>query len=307
MHNLISVVSRRRVGLAASAVLAAGMVGGVLLTPGTAFAATANTTTAITSVTQTAGGSGTTLHVFVTVTPTSSATAWPTGTMRVSDGVGGGCNLALSQDGLGSTAGTGNCYIPNLGAGTYTLQASYPGDSNFEGSSGTDSVTVAGWKNGHPGGPSGPSGFSRLSTSLHCSSPVRSGARGTCTLDVTNAGSGTVQDVTGQIDLPSQLKADFCGHGWSWGWFNSWGCTISGNGASENLGSLRPGQSGSVTVTFTAQSTRWLWGWGRQFREWVRVTGSAQSQGYWNNSSWFGGNGSYSSASVEILPPRFWW
>jgi hypothetical protein len=310
MHNLMRAVSRRSAGLAVGVVLAGGMAGGVLFTPGTAFAATNGTTTAIASVTQSPGGSGTTLDVFVNVTPTGTATTYPTGTVKVTDGAGGGCYLTLIQDGAGSTASTGNCSIANLGAATYSLQASYGGDTNFGGStSGTDWVTVNGGHPGHPGGP-GPRSYSHVSTSLDCTTPVRSGSQGTCTLDVTNSGSGSAQDVTGQIDLPSQLKADFCGHGWSWGWnwYNSWGCSISGNTATENLGTLYPGQSRTVTVTFTAQSTRWLWGWGNQFREWVKVTGSAQSQGNWNwNWLGFGGSSSYSSAWVQIVPPRLWW
>jgi hypothetical protein len=307
MHNLMRAVSRRGAGLAAGVVLAGGMAGGVLLTPGTAFAAGNGTTTAIASVTQSPGVSGTTLEVSVNVTPTGSATTFPTGSVRVTDGAGDGCFLALGQASLGSTASTGTCGIQNLGAGNYTLQAFYGGDLNFGGSaSGTDPVTING-PHGHPGpGPGpGPGGYGRLITSLYCTSPVRSGSQGTCTLDVTNNGNGPAQDVSGQIDLPSQLRADFCGHGWYWGWFNSYGCSINGNTATENIGTLYPGQSKDVTVTFTAQSTRWLWGWGHQFREWVKVIGSAQSQGNWN-WNWFG-NGGSSSAWVQIVPPRFWW
>jgi len=156
---------------------------------------------------------------------------------------------------------------------------------------------------GFPGGGNG-----RLSTSLHCSSPVHSGSQGTCTLDVTNTGGRTDQSVTGQINLPSGLRADFCGHGWGWGWGHWNNCSISNNSASENLGTLRPGQSRALTVTFTAQSTRWFWGWGHQFREWVHVTGSASSgSGYYWAPGWLGGyNTSTSSTWVQILPPHFW-
>jgi hypothetical protein len=149
-----------------------------------------------------------------------------------------------------------------------------------------------------------PNRHGNLVTSLSCTSRVHSGSQGTCTLDVTNDGNNPAPNVEGQIKLPSQLKADFCGHGWGWGWYNSWGCSISGNTATQNLGTLRPGQTRTVTVTFTAQSTRWLWGGGRQYREWVRVGGSAESSGYWG---WFGGNSSHSTSWVQILPPRFWW
>jgi hypothetical protein len=392
MHNLMSAVSRRSVGLAAGVVLAGGLAGGVLLTPGTAFASVGTTTALSASV------SSGTVNITVDVTPAGSATMWPTGTVRVATGFGAssGCYATLAQDGAGTT-GTGSCSISGLAAGNYSLQASYHGDANFGGST-SNSVRVTinastsvpaftaaspsltgtsgdsysynfnasgnpapdyslsgpGWLHidwssgavsgtipdnitsfsysvgakssagsasagpftvevshhrGHPGGPGGGQQGGHLTTSLHCTSPVHSGAQGTCTLDVTNSGSGRAQSVTGTINLPSQLKADFCGHGWGWGWYNSWGCSISGNTVTETLGTLNPGQSRDVTVTFTAQSTHYLWGYGHQYREWVKVTGSAQSSdGYFWSPGWWGfGNSSNSSAYVQILPPHFWW
>jgi hypothetical protein len=241
----------------------------------------------------------------------------------------------FTADSAATTAGRGSNYSYNFSASgspapTYSLSGPswlsintttgyvWGTVPNFSGPSFSYSVTASNgvnpaatvsfkvWitHNGHPGGQGG-----KLSTSLSCSSPVRSGARGTCTLDVTNVGSGQAQSVTGTITLPAQLKADFCGHGWSWGWFNSWGCTISGNTVTETLGTLNPGQSRDVTVTFTAQSTHYLWGWGHQYREWVKVTGSAQSSnGYFWSPGWWGfGNNSSSSAYVQILPPHYWW
>jgi hypothetical protein len=187
-----------------------------------------------------------------------------------------------------------------LGAGrsfTYSVEA-----SNSLGTVTAGPVTVQVSPYAHPGGPG--NGRGNLSTSLSCSSPVRSGQQGTCNLYVTNNGANSQQNVFGTINLPSALRADFCGHGWGWGWYNYNNCSISGNSATEDLGTLRPGQTRTVTVTFTAQSTRWLWGWGRQFSEWVRVTGSAGSQ-YWG---WYGnGNQSRSTTYVKILPPRFRW
>jgi hypothetical protein len=386
MHNVISAVSRRKAGLAASVVLVGGMAGGVLFTSGTAFAAV-STSTSIGSVGQTLHSDGsTTLNVPVTVSPAGGNVA-PGGTVTVYDG-SESCGINLAQIGSSANSG-GSCYLGGLSAGSYTLKAVYSGSptAGFSGSSGTAGVNIGsgpaftadhpstsanngdnysynfnasgnpapsyslsgapGWlsintsdgvvsgkvPNGinsftysvvasnnigtatagpftvqvsHHGFPGG-NGNGRLATSLSCSTPVRSGARGTCTLDVTNTGSGNAQNVSGDISLPSQLTADFCGHGWGLGWFNNWGCSISGNTASENLGTLRPGQSRSVTVTFTARSTYWLWGHGRQFREWVRVDGSAQSQGSWQSWNWFGGSSSYTHTYVQILPPRFWW
>jgi hypothetical protein len=195
---------------------------------------------------------------------------------------------------VNASTGVVSGHIPNgINSFTYSVVA-----TNVVNTATAGPFTVA-VSHGHPGG-----NYGHLATSLNCTSPVHSGAKGTCTLTVTNTGGNGSQDVTGTINLPSQLKADFCGHGWSWGWYNSWGCTISGNTASENLGTLRAGQTKSVTVTFTARSTQWLWGWGHQNREWVRVTGSAQSQGNW--WGWFGGNSSNAKTYIQILPPRWW-
>jgi putative Ig domain-containing protein len=395
MHNLLSAVSRRSVGLAAGVVLAGGVAGGVLLAPGTAFASVGTTTTIVQSSITLHDNSGSWyINVPFEVAPAGGSIA-PDGTVNVYNGATEICaNVALAQIGATTTSG-GSCNVPVTGNGAVALTALYSGSTTngFQDSSDTLTYTVSGvtttsapvftadkpattagrgssysynfsasgspaptyslsgpswlqinsatgyvwgtvqgypgstfsytvtasngvspaasvsfkvWitRNGHPGG-----GQSKLSTSLSCSSPVRSGARGTCTLDVTNTGSGQAQSVTGTITLPAQLKADFCGHGWSWGWFNSWGCTISGNTVTETLGTLNPGQSRDVTVTFTAQSTHYLWGWGHQYREWVKVTGSAQSSnGYFWSPGWWGyGNSSNSSAYVQILPPHYWW
>jgi hypothetical protein len=141
-------------------------------------------------------------------------------------------------------------------------------------------------------------GNGRLSTSLSCASPVRAGNRGTCSLSVTNTGWGTDRGVVGEVSLPRQLEADFCGHGWGWGWDN-WSCSISGNTATENLGNLAAGQTKTVTVTFTARSTNWLWGRGYQSAKWAQVTGSARSdQSYW----YWNGNDSSTSTWVKIVP-----
>jgi hypothetical protein len=385
MHNLISAVSRRRAGLAASVMLAGGLAGGVLLTPGTAFASSppVNTSTSFYGFTQTLNSNNTTTLTVPVQVSAASGTAAPGGTVTVSDG-SQTCGITLTQIGT-SPNSNGSCNLIGLPAGSYTIGASYAGTSSFNGSSAVPaSVTIGsgpaftadspptsavnggsytynfnasgnpaptyslvgapGWLSinsstgvlsgtvgagtsftysveasnslgnvtagpftvqvspfGHPGGPG--NGHSNLATSLSCSSPVRSGQEGTCTLWVTNNGVNSARNVFGQINLPAALKADFCGHGWGWGWYNI-NCSISGNSAVEDLGTLRSGQTRGVTVTFTAQSTHWLWGWGRQFSEWVRVTGSAGSQ-FWG---FFGnGNQSHSTTYVKILPPRFWW
>ena len=379
MHIVKSAARRRKAGLVAGVVLAGGLAGGVLLTPGTAFAAV-GTTTVITGVTQTLQSSDlSNVHVSVTVEAGAGSFA-PGGSFTVSNSYES-CNVNLQQ--IGATANSdGSCTLDGVAAGTYLLHANYAGANGFDQSSQETNLTVGAGPaftadspslsatnggsytynfnaNGNPaptyalsgapgwlsintstGAVSGtvPNGInsftysvlgsnsvanttvgpftvkvsnhgqhgSKLSTSLSCTSPVHSGARGTCTLDVTNNGWNSAPSVTGTITLPAQLKADHCGHGWNWGWYNL-GCSLNGNTASENLGTLRAGQTKTVTVTFTAQSTHWLWGWGHQYREVVHVTGSAHSQ--YGNWGWLGLGGSHSSASswVRILPPHWFW
>ena len=102
MHNLIGAATRRTAGLAAGMLLIGGVAGGVLLTPGTAFAGTAvGTATSITGTSVSSGSSGATINVQVSVTP-ASGTVWPAGTVKVSDGAGGSCVTSLSES--GSTA-----------------------------------------------------------------------------------------------------------------------------------------------------------------------------------------------------------
>jgi Domain of unknown function DUF11 len=145
--------------------------------------------------------------------------------------------------------------------------------------------------------------FANLSTSLSCTSPVHTGQRGNCTLDVTNDGYNSASDVTAQITLPYQLRANYCGYT---NWFG-YGCSISGNTASENLGTLGAGQTRELTVTFTADSGYTLWGrhHGRTFT--VQVDGSASSYGNLGTYSYYGQRESSSTAYVTVIPRGFWW
>ena len=148
----------------------------------------------------------------------------------------------------------------------------------------------------------GTPGTGRLSTSLSCTSPVRAGNRGTCSLSVTNTGWGTDRGVVGEVSLPRQLEADFCGHGWGWGWDN-WSCSISGNTATENLGNLAAGQTKTVTVTFTARSSNPAVGRRIPVGKVARVTGSARSDQYflgWN------GNGQLPPPIRVKIVPRWY-
>jgi Putative Ig domain len=137
-----------------------------------------------------------------------------------------------------------------------------------------------------------------LRTFLNCTSKVFTGQRGTCTLFVTNRGFSSAPDVTAQIALPSQLRADFCG------FFNfNFGCRIFGNTAHENLGTLYPGQTKELTVVFTAKTGFNLWGWQHGHRFTVRVVGSASS---FAGFPFFQRSVSFANAFVTIIP-RGWW
>ena len=290
MRRLTWAKTRRTAGIAAGLILAGGVAGGVLLAPGAAYADT-GTTVAITGATQEQGfGGGATLDVGVSVQPAPTSPAWVAVT-----GAGSGCTAMVGA------SGTGDCSIGHVAPGTYTLTASYGGSAS------------AGYPVTVTGAPSPPpyrqhhDEFADLSTSLSCTSPVYTGHRGHCTLDVTNDGYSSASDVTAQIALPDQLRADYCGYG---SWFG-YGCSISGNTASENLGTLGAGQTRELTVTFTADTGRALWGrhHGRTFT--VQVDGSASSFGNFGTygSSFFGQRegSSTSRAYVTVIPRGFWW
>jgi len=136
-----------------------------------------------------------------------------------------------------------------------------------------------------------------INTSLNCTPKVFSGRQGTCTLSVTNVGRVSA-DVTAQINLPSQLRALYCAHSW----WNP-GCSISGNTASGNLGTLRPGQTKTLSVVFAAKSSHSIWGWHHFHTITVKVTGFAAS-----HAGFFGfGGRSFSTAYVTIVPKGWWW
>jgi hypothetical protein len=104
--------------------------------------------------------------------------------------------------------------------------------------------------------------------------------------------------VTAQINLPSQLRALYCAHSW----WNP-GCSISGNAASGNLGTLRPGQTKTLSVVFAAKSSHGIWGWHHFHTITVKVTGFAAS-----HAGFFGfGGRSFSTAYVTIVPKGWWW
>jgi len=377
MHRLLSAARRRTAGVAATVVLAGGVAGGVLLTPGTAFAGTPlTTTTSITSVTQAPVPGGATVTVTVLVVPASSANGTVSGVVQVGDGPSS-CDITLVPVGTGPN-GAGSCSF-FAAYGSYKVLATYEGvTGTFDASPSAPATLIVGSapvfgptfppltvNSGEfysatfhafgvpaptyslaPGAPSFLSinpvtgtvfgnvptyyfaGFftysvvasnavgsavagpftvyirqfavSSLATYLSCTPRVFTGTRGRCTLYVTNTGGGFAPDVTAQIALPRELRADYCG----FSFFGlGFGCSINGNTAVEDLGSLGPGQTKSLTVVFTARTGFALWGWHHGFRFTVRVVGSATSFG---GFPFFGQSTSYSFAYVTIIP-RGWW
>jgi len=141
--------------------------------------------------------------------------------------------------------------------------------------------------------------FSSVSTQLSCPTWLVTGERGTCTLYVTNDGWSQSNNVDAQITLPSQLRADYCNSRWGYSW--GWGCSISGNVASEDLGTLNPGETREMSVTFTAGTPSWIWGYHQQRPDHVTVIGSASENNGWG---WYQRN-SYSDAHITIYPR--WW
>jgi hypothetical protein len=138
MHKLIGAACRRTAGMAAGVILAGGVAGGVLLTPGTAYAADPSPPPSpiSTTTTMTATPNGTTLDVQVSVTAASGNVA-PSGPVDVT-GASDGCHIWLPRGG----SGVGNCDITNLPAGTYPLTATYRGWAGFSSSSDQDTVTI---------------------------------------------------------------------------------------------------------------------------------------------------------------------
>jgi hypothetical protein len=181
--------------------------------------------------------------------------------------------------------GVGDCKFYGLRSGRYALTATYGGSSAFASStSAPDWVWV------------GPERHRAvLATDLNCTAKVFAGKQGTCALSVTNVGRFSAPDVTAQVSLPSQLRARFCGQFWA-----HQGCTISGNTASEDLGALRPGQTRTLAVVFTAKPGFSLWGWHHKHAITVKVVGSASAQDFEGP-----GARSFSAAYVTIVP-RGW-
>ncbi len=269
--------------MAAGAVLAVGLAGGVLLTSGTAYAATTNTASQ-TARLDSADSFG--APVFTADSPPLDATGgqsysytFQASGSSVRYSLGSGAPSWLHID---PTTGTVSGTVPGSG-GSFSY---YVIAQNGYGSVTSSRFTVNFGRSGNY--------RADVTTYLSCTSSVSAGGKGSCTLYVTNKGGNSAQDVTAQITLPSQLRLD------SSGYYD--GYRASGNTAEENLGTLRPGQTRELTVTFTAKTGLSLWGWHHGQRFQVKVTGSAGSSGGFPSY----GQQSSATATVTVIP-RGWW
>jgi hypothetical protein len=93
----------------------------------------ATSTTAVGTTTPIGFGSGETISV--TVAAQSPGAGTPSGSVTIDDGTGDQCTTPLSS-------GAGSCLLTPTSAGSKTLTATYGGDTNFTGGTGSGSLTV---------------------------------------------------------------------------------------------------------------------------------------------------------------------
>ncbi|MCA1579991.1 MAG: PxKF domain-containing protein [Acidobacteria bacterium] len=94
----------------------------------TALTVRGNTSTVITGDAPSPSGTGQAVTVSFAVAPAAPAVGVPTGSVTVTDGIGGSCTATLAA---------GSCPLAPALAGTVTLTATYSGDVFFSASSGT--------------------------------------------------------------------------------------------------------------------------------------------------------------------------
>jgi hypothetical protein len=264
MQRLMRTSDNRKAALVTTAVLAGGL-GAVLLLPGTAMASTLPATTSPGNHNPQPGGNA--APRFEASNPPLTATAGSDYRYAFTASGHPAYSLSGAPGWLSINSATGQV-SGNVPAGTtafsYSVSASDEGGTT---TSGPYTVRVTSSRTG------GYQNRSHLTTQLNCPSSVKAGQAGSCTLTVTNDGSGTARDVTASIDLPSVLDAKYCGQAadWRWGW-NGANCSVSGNDAIAQLGTVQAGRTETVSVYFRASD-----GWSRRSSDSVEVTGSARS------------------------------
>jgi hypothetical protein len=288
MQRLMRTMGRRKAAFVTTAVMAGGL-GAVLLLPGVAMASTLPTSAPTGNHSPQPGGSYG--PRFEASNPPLTATAGSYYQYTFTASGHPSYSLSGAPGWLSINAATGRV-SGTVPAGTtsfsYSVTASNGGGTV---TSGPYTVQVA---SGHD------QSRSYLTTQLNCPSSVKAGQNASCTLTVSNEGSGSARDVTASIDLPSSLQARYCGQAanWRWGW-NGSDCSVSGNDATAQLGTVGAGQSKTVSVYFRTTDNR---SW--RYSENVEVTGSAQS-GYTYDYYWGQGQTAQSTAYVTVYNRRF--
>jgi hypothetical protein len=239
------VSGRRAAGVAAALMIGGGLA--ATLTTGTAYAGPIifTSTTSITATSQAAPAwNGADPVVTVNVSVTAGGGSAPAGKVTVNvAGHWENCTADLTA-GSGLTS-SGSCKLQGLAPGSYTLKATYPGETQIAKSvDASYPLTVTSSSTGQT---------ATVTTALACPAAVNAGQSGNCKLTVTDKGPGTAVNVVARIFLPSALKGRYCGNQW---WWNQ-GCSLNNNTATWKLGNLRAWQSRSLTVHFTAAGNRW--------------------------------------------------
>jgi hypothetical protein len=300
MQRLMRTVGHRKAALVTTAVMAGGL-GAVLLLPGVAMASTVPASASTGTHNPQQGGSY--APQFAASNPPLSATAGSNYQYTFTASGHPSYSLSGAPGWLSINAATGSV-SGQVPSGTTSFSYSVSA-SNGGGTVTTGPYTVqvtSGHQQGGTGNGHQPGGYqnrSDLTTQLNCPSSVKAGQTASCTLTVTNDGSGSARDATASIDLPSALQAKYCGQtaNWRWGW-NGANCSISNNDASAQLGTIGAGQSKTVSVYFRASDTRSWWS-----SKNVEVTGSAQSASDYNY--WGDGQSAQSTAYVTVYDRQF--
>jgi hypothetical protein len=299
MQRLMRTTAHRKAAFVTTAMIAGGL-GAVLLLPGTAMASTLPASASTPSQGPQPGG-GSFAPQLEASNPPLTATAGSNYGYTFAASGHPSYSLSGAPGWLSINSATGQV-SGNVPAGTNSFTYSVTA-SNSAGTvtGGPYTVQVASGQR-QPGGPGNgqkPGGYwnqSDLTTQLNCPGSVKAGQSASCTLTVTNDGSGSARDVSASIDLPSALRAKYCGQAtdWRWGWDGA-NCSISGNDASAQLGTVGAGQSKTVSVYFRASNGQ-SWSWGRS-QGTVEVTGSARSDSGYN---WGQAQSAQSSAYVTV-------
>jgi Bacterial Ig-like domain (group 3)/IPT/TIG domain len=198
----------------------------------------------------------------VTVAPgDSSSLSAPTGTVTLTSDSQGSFNPSTGCALQAGPAGAASCqfaYSPST-VGTATLTARYPGDSNYGASDTTSEITAV----------SAPPPLRPTSTSLLCSSkPIIANPPWTCTVTVTDVGSGNQTSPTGTVSF-----------------------TTNGGLPSTTSCMTSPASNNSASCTINARG------------QLVPSTGSAETVDLFPITADYDGDSTHSASQTQYSPP----